>query len=95
MTNPDLDDPRDADAPPPTEGPSQWVMLAINGLNSRLDGIDKRLRRIEILVATAIAIVAIFGALMGAISDLIEFDFVVSIQPRDAPVQPSSPGEAL
>ena len=60
-----------------------------------VDGIDKRLRRIEIAVATAIAIVAVFGAFMGAISDLIEFDFVVSIQPRDAPipVQPSSPSE--
>ena len=38
MTNPDLDDPGEADASPPPESPSQWVMLAISGLNGRLDG---------------------------------------------------------
>lgn len=57
----------------------------IKGVEKRLDGIEGRLRRVEMRIWFAIGGVAVVGALMGTVWGLLDFDFVVSIQPRATP----------
>ena len=57
----------------------------IKGVEKRLNGIEGRLTKVEMRIWLAIGGVAVFGALVGTVWGLLDFDFVVSIQPRAAP----------
>ena len=61
------------------------VSDSIKGVDKRLVGIEARLSKVETRIWLAIGGVAMFGALVGTVWGLIDFDFVVSIQPRAAP----------
>ena len=58
-----------------------WIMQAINQLGTRIDGVENRLRRIEIRIAWAIGLAVGVGIIIGLISRVIDFSFTISIIP--------------
>ena len=60
---------------------TQWIMQALNRLDERLGGIEKRLRRLEISIAVALGFVLCTGFAIGLISRMVSFDFKIAILP--------------
>lgn len=59
----------------------QWVIQALNRLDARLDGIEKRLRRLEIRLAVALGFALCVGIVAGFIARVVSFDFRLAIVP--------------
>lgn len=59
----------------------QWVIQALNRLDARLDGVEKRLRRLEIRIAVAVGFALCVGIVVGLIAWVVSFDFRLAIVP--------------
>ena len=65
----------------PRNNENAWIMQAINQLGTRIDGVENRLRRIEIRISWAIGLAVGIGIIIGLISRIIDFSFTISIIP--------------
>ena len=59
----------------------QWVIQALNRLDARLDGVEKRLRRLEIRLVVAMGFALCMGIVIGLIARVVSFDFRLAIVP--------------
>ncbi len=69
--------------PSVSSGENSWIMQSLNQVNSRLEGIENRLRRLEIRIAVALGFVLCFGIIIGLVARFVSFDFEIAIIPKN------------
>ena len=80
----------------PADAPQSWIFNSLNQLqeqlqemekrlSKRVDGVDGRLGRVEKQIWIAIGAAFVIGIVVAFLSQIVSFDFVVSIKPITPP----------
>lgn len=58
------------------------LTIRLGGIDDRIEKVENRLRTVERHIWIAIGATLVVGAVLGVISQVISYDFVISVQPK-------------